>query len=78
MAIDPGMMTDATGEGMSGGEDVSLVTQQNMKKTLYNGSKGCAKCGMLLDPFQALHTDKCAPCHNRLSSEHLKNRMAPK
>ena len=78
MAIDPGMMTDSTGSGIAGGEDVSLVAQQNMKKTLYNGSKGCTKCGILLDPFQALHTNKCAPCHNRDATEHVRNRMAPK
>jgi len=73
-----GLMADSTGEGMSGATDVDLVAQKNLKKTVYNGSKECRGCGTLLDPFQGLHTDKCRGCRDKASTEHFKNRMAPK
>jgi len=72
------LLSDASGEGMSGATDVDLVAQQKLKKTVYNGSKECRGCGTLLDPFQGLHTDSCRNCRNKASTEHLKNRMAPK
>jgi hypothetical protein len=40
---DPGLFTDSTGEGMAGSIDVSLESQQKLKETLYNGSKGCTE-----------------------------------
>jgi len=75
MAIDPGLMTDSTGDGMAGATDVSLDTQRNLKQTYYNGSKPCIECGLLLDPYQALHTQYCPSCNNRKASNLLKNRM---
>lgn len=75
MAIDPGLMTDSTGEGMPGATDVSLFTQQNLKKTYYNGSKPCLECGLHLDPYQALHLQYCPNCSNRKSYNLVKNRM---
>lgn len=73
--IDPGLMTDSTGDGESGSHDVSLVTQQNMKKTYYNGSKPCLDCGLMLDPYNALHNQYCPGCNNRKASKLVKNRM---
>lgn len=72
---DPGLFTDSTGEGMAGATDVSLLTQKNLKETYYNGSKPCLECGTLLDPFTALHTERCTKCNNRKSQNLLKNRM---
>lgn len=72
---DPGMFTDGTGDGMAGDTDVSLLTQKNLKETYYNGSKPCADCGSLLDPFTALHTELCNKCNSRKSQKLLKNRM---
>jgi DNA-directed RNA polymerase subunit RPC12/RpoP len=72
---DPGLFTDSTGEGQYGDSDVSLLTQKNLKETYYNGSKPCADCGSLLDPFTALHTERCTKCNNRKSQTLLKNRM---
>jgi predicted RNA-binding Zn-ribbon protein involved in translation (DUF1610 family) len=74
--IDPGLMTDSTGSGMAGATDVSLLTQKNMKKTYYNGTKPCIECGIQLDPYQALHGEFCPNCSNRKSYNRVKNRMA--
>ena len=73
--IDPGLMTDATGDGMAGATDVSLLTQKNLKKTYYNGTKPCRACGLMLDPYQALHNEFCPNCSNRKSYNLVKNRM---
>lgn len=73
--IDPGLFTDSTGSGQAGASDVSLLTQKNLKETYYNGSKPCTECGTLLDPFTALHTERCMKCNNRKSQTLLKNRM---
>lgn len=75
MAIDPGLMTDSTGDGMAGATDVSLFTQKSLKKTYYNNSKPCIECGLMLDPYHALHTQYCANCNNRKATKLLKNRM---
>lgn len=73
--IDPGLMTDSTGEGIFGGEDVSLVTQKNFKNTYYNGTKPCLDCGLQLDPYTALRTEYCASCTQRKAAQRVKNRM---
>ena len=73
--IDPGLMTDSTGEGEYGAHDVSLSTQRKMKETYYNGSKPCIECGLMLDPYQAMHSQYCAGCNNRKSYKHVKNGM---
>jgi hypothetical protein len=75
MAVDPGLMTDSTGEGMPGATDVSLFTQKNLKNTYYNNSKPCVECGLHLDPYRALHNQYCANCSNRKSYNHVKNGM---
>jgi predicted RNA-binding Zn-ribbon protein involved in translation (DUF1610 family) len=77
MKNDPGLFTDSTGEGMAGSIDVSLETQQNLKETLYNGSKACKSCGSNLNPVQALSSEHCPNCSRRNASKLLKNRMAP-
>jgi predicted RNA-binding Zn-ribbon protein involved in translation (DUF1610 family) len=74
---DPGLFTDSTGEGMAGSIDLSLESQQNLKETLYNGSKGCKSCGLNLNPVQALSSEHCPNCSRRNASKLLKNRMAP-
>ena len=45
-------------------------------QTVYNGSKGCTDCGLLLGPVQALHSDICTPCSRRKAAKHLANGMA--
>ena len=75
MIKDPGLFTDSTGEGMTGAEDVSLVTQQSLKNTYYNGTKPCLECGLELDPFRALHTQYCAKCDQRRATRLVRNRM---
>jgi len=75
MAIDPGLMTDSTGEGEYGSHDVNLVTQEMLKNTYYNGSKPCLACGLMLDPYTALHNQYCSGCNHRKASNLLKNRM---
>lgn len=73
---DPGLFTDSTGEGMAGATDVSQLTQQNLGKTLYNGSKACKGCGSMMDPHKALLSELCPACNNKRAVKHLKNRMA--
>lgn len=75
MNKDPGLFTDATGEGMAGAEDVSLETQRELG-TVYNGSTACKGCGMLMNPVQSLHTDSCSSCNRRKLNKLVKNRMA--
>lgn len=77
MKNDPGLFTDATGEGMAGAIDLSLESQQKLKETLYNGSKACKSCGSNLNPVQAMSADHCPNCSRRNASKLLKNRMAP-
>lgn len=77
MSNNMNLMSDSTGSGMAGAEDMSLVAQQNLKKTIYNGTKNCTKCGTGIDPYMGMHQDKCTPCRNAAHAAHLKNRMAP-
>lgn len=73
---DPGLLTDSTGDGMAGMEDVSLETQQYLKKTVYNGSKACSSCGYLMNPVEALHTSgKCPTCSRRSQQRKVKGGM---
>lgn len=77
MIKDPGLFTDSTGDGMAGAMDVSLETQQALKGTVYNGSKSCQGCGMLMNPVQSLHSeDLCPGCKRRKLSKLVKGRMA--
>jgi predicted RNA-binding Zn-ribbon protein involved in translation (DUF1610 family) len=76
MAYDPGLLTDSTGEGMAGAEDVSLETQQKLKETYYNGSKPCISCGLTLNPVQALTSEHCPSCARKKKVNLVKNRMA--
>jgi hypothetical protein len=77
MKNDPGLFTDSTGEGMAGAEDVSLATQQELKKTIYNGSKACNGCGTLMNPVQSLQNqDLCPTCNRRKLNNLVKGKMA--
>ena len=78
MAIkDPGLYTDSTGEGMAGAEDVSLETQRELAKTMYNGDKSCKACGMSIGPVQSLvNQDYCPSCSRRKKYSLVKGRMA--
>lgn len=77
MKKDPGLLTDSTGDGMAGAIDVSFETQQNYKKTLYNGSSTCKACGYQATPFEMLHTGgECPTCLRRKQSNRVKGRMA--
>lgn len=77
MAIkDPGLFTDSTGEGMAGATDVSLETQKELARTVYNGSKACKSCGLQMDPVQSLLTELCTSCQRRKHYSLVKGRMA--
>jgi uncharacterized OB-fold protein len=77
MNSDPGLFTDSTGEGMAGAEDVSLSTQQELKGTLYNGSKSCKACGNVMNPVQSLYSEElCPSCNRRKKVNLVKGRMA--
>lgn len=73
---DPGLFTDSTGDGMAGAEDVRYSTQQDLKKTLYVGSKGCKGCGYTMDPYEALLSELCPSCTRRKATNLKKNGMA--
>ena len=74
---DPGLYTDNTGEGMAGAEDVSLETQRELKRTMYNGSNACKACGMHIDPVQSLmNKELCPSCQRRKKHSLVKGRMA--
>ena len=73
---DPGLMTDSTGDGMSGTQDVRYSTQQDLKKTAYNGSKSCKSCGMYsLSPVQALYSELCPRCKSTEAAKQVKGGM---
>ena len=77
MKNDPGLFTDATGEGMAGAEDVKLSTQSELKNTIYNGSKSCSGCGSMMNPVQSLQNqDLCPTCNRRKLNNLVKGRMA--
>lgn len=74
---DPGLFTDSTGDGMAGAMDTSLETQQDLKKTYYNGSKPCIECGLSMNPVEALHSSGlCSGCTRRNHAKLVKGRMA--
>lgn len=76
MKNDPGLYTDSTGEGMAGAEDVSLETQRELKRTMYNGSGACKACGTHIDPVQSLmNKDLCPSCQRRKKYSLVKGRM---
>ena len=68
---DPGLFTDATGEGMAGATDVRLSTQ----KTLYNGSASCNRCGYDMGPYESLLNELCPSCQRRQAKNRLKGGM---
>jgi len=77
MTKDPGLYTDSTGEGEAGAHDVSLETQRDMSKTMYNGDRSCKACGMAIDPVQSLmNQDICPSCSRRKKQSLVKGRMA--
>lgn len=76
MSKDPGLLTDSTGDGMAGAEDVALSTQRDLKTTYYNGSKPCIECGVTLNPVQSLHSDMCPNCNRRKAAHLVKGGMA--
>jgi len=77
MELSHTLLTDSTGSGMAGAEDVSLEQQKRLKETYYNGSKPCVEgCGNTLNPVQSLHSGTCSSCSRRKHSELLKGKMA--
>ena len=72
---DPTLMTDSTGDGMHGETDVRYSTQQELKRTMYNGSKTCKSCGFTMGPVAALYSELCASCTRRSASKRVKGRM---
>lgn len=77
MKNDPGLFTDSTGDGMAGETDVSFDTQQALKHTIYNGSKGCKGCGAVINPVQSLsNSEHCPSCTRRKKHDLLKGMMA--
>lgn len=79
MELSHTLLTDSTGAGMAGAEDVSLEQQKKLKETYYNGSKPCVEgCGNILNPVQSLHSGTCSSCARRKQAELLKKRMSEK
>ena len=77
MINDPGLYTDSTGDGMAGAMDVSLQTQRDLSKTIYNGDKACKACGTRIDPVQSLlNQEHCPSCSRRMKQSHVKGGMA--
>ena len=77
MSKDPGLFTDSTGDGMAGATDVALSTQQQLKNTIYNGSKTCKGCGSTMNPVQSLKDQSnCPTCNRRQAQKLLKGRMS--
>jgi Zn finger protein HypA/HybF involved in hydrogenase expression len=76
MAKDPGLFTDSTGEGMAGAEDVSLATQRELNRTVYNGESTCTSCGTAIDPVQSMfNKDTCPSCKRKEQYNLLKRGM---
>lgn len=76
MKNDPGLFTDSTGDGMAGATDVGLSTQNELKRTIYNGSKSCSSCGNMMNPVQSLQNQTlCPTCNRRKASKLVKGRM---
>jgi hypothetical protein len=74
---DPGLFIDSTGEGMAGAEDVQFDTQQQLKETIYNGTRKCKGCGAGIDPVQSLRDmQHCPTCNRRKQAKLVKGRMA--
>jgi len=74
---DPGLMTDSTGEGMAGTQDVRYSTQQELKETTYNGSRTCKGCGLYtMNPLQALYGELCPHCKRKQARQHVEGGMA--
>lgn len=74
---DPGLFTDSTGEGMAGATDVEFDTQQQLKETIYNGTRQCKGCGAGIDPVQSLRDmEHCPTCNRRKQAKLVKGRMA--
>jgi rubrerythrin len=77
MKNDPGLFRDSTGDGMAGEMDVSFETQQELKNTIYNGSKSCKGCGAVINPVQSLsNAENCPSCNRRKKQNLLKGMMA--
>jgi len=47
----------------------------DINRTQYNGDKGCASCGIILNPVQALNSDICPTCTRRKAVKQVANRM---
>jgi len=70
------LMNDSTGDGMAGAEDVSLLTQQQLKQTYYNGDGTCDTCGIRTNPIETAYRTMCPKCARRNASTLFKNRMS--
>ena len=63
---------DPTGDGTSYPTPYPVELQD----TVYNGSKGCKDCGVLINPFEALNSDLCRPCSRGKVAKRVANKMA--
>ena len=70
------LLNDSTGDGMAGAIDPSMLTQQQAKDTLYNGSKQCS-CGFIMNPYESLTSDLCPSCSRGKATKLKKNGMTP-
>jgi hypothetical protein len=62
---------DPTGDGTA----FPTPYPKNVNGTVYNGSKGCEACGILLNPVQALNSDMCPSCNKRQAVNRVSNKM---
>ena len=65
-------MIDPSGDGTA----FPAPYPADLKRTSYNGDKGCTGCGIILNPVQSLNSDLCPGCTKRKAAKQIANRMA--
>lgn len=69
---------DLTSIDPSGDGTVYPINPANLGSTVYNGTTGCADCGMAMNPYQALNSELCPNCNKRKAVKQLSNKMVGK
>ena len=56
----------------------SVENEEYTTETIYDGSVVCPKCGMWMNPLEAMYTDgkMCPACRNDLYGKHMRSRMS--
>jgi len=69
---------DLTSIDPSGDGTAYPIQPAKLGGTVYNGTKGCADCGIALNPYQALNSSVCPNCNKRKAVKQLSNKMVGK